>query len=142
MTAGSGRRAGGGADTKISTTMPRPGRYFRWAEFEEASSRKLTARDRRAIATLCRLYLDPMRERFGRCTVHSASRALWHNRRVGGAERSYHLYNLRPGHAAADVHFDQGSPSEWADAARELGAGWVGEYPGHVHVDTRSVRAS
>lgn len=80
-----------------------------------------------------------MRRRFGRCTIHSAGRSDAQNRAVGGAERSYHKYRLRPGHAAVDASFATGTQQEWAAMARTLGPTWSGPYPGHVHVDTRGL---
>lgn len=79
-----------------------------------------------------------MRREFGPCFVHSAKRSHLRNVAVGGAPRSYHLYDLRPGEAAADVSFAQGGPVAWAESALRHGAGWTGLYADHVHVDTRS----
>lgn len=117
--------------------MDRPGRHFAWSEFEHASSARLTSSDRRGIRTLCALYLDPLRDEFGPCTVHSAKRSPERNAAVGGAPQSYHRYDLRPGHAAADVSFARGTARQWARSATRLGARWVGQYADHLHVDTR-----
>ena len=117
----------------------RPGDYFTWTEFSSASSARLTKANRAGIRVLCRVYLDPMRRRFGTCFVHSARRNARHNRRIGGAWRSYHVYSIRPGHAVADVSFARGTPEQWAAYARSLGPTWSDPYLGHVHVDTRDL---
>jgi len=117
----------------------RPGEFFTYREFQLASTIRLSAADRRGLRILCSVYLDPMRRRFGRCQVHSAGRSVKHNAQVGGASRSYHVYRLRPGDAAADVSFATGTPREWAEMARSLGPTWSEEYVGHVHVDTRDL---
>jgi Peptidase M15 len=95
----------------------------------------------------CELILEPMRARFGRCTVVSGYRHPTYNRGVGGEKGSIHQW----GHAesagseavATDLKFARGTPAEWASYARELrtrqygGKGGLGDYPTFVHVDSR-----
>jgi Peptidase M15 len=91
---------------------------------------------------LCRNVIEPLRAKFGRVIVHSGYRNAARNARVGGAPRSYHVMGLRDWQfAAADISFEHGTPAEWARAADRLGVGGLGEYPTHIHVDTRSGRA-
>lgn len=93
------------------------------------------------LSHLCRAVLEPLRAKYGTCTVQSGYRTLHTNVGVGGAPHSYHLYDevKRP---AADVTFATGSPREWARAADHLlPAGGLGVYSGHIHVDLRGYRA-
>lgn len=93
----------------------------------------------RPLRTLVVEVLQPMRDKFGACSVHSAFRNQAHNAHVGGVSNSYHRYNLRPNAPAADVAFARGNPEAWAaEARRRLGnRGGIGKYPSQrfVHVD-------
>jgi Peptidase M15 len=97
-----------------------------------------------ALRRLVTQVLQPMRDRFGKCTVHSGYRNARHNQHVGGASQSHHRYDVRPEAPAADVSFERGSVNEWAvEARRRLGnIGGVGRYPssGFVHVDLGAFR--
>jgi len=95
-----------------------------------------------ALRSLCVNYLEPLRSKFGRAGVTSGYRHAAYNARIGGASLSYHNYDLRSGReVAADVHFERGTPGEWAAYARSLadkrGRGGVGQYnnSGFVHCD-------
>jgi uncharacterized protein YcbK (DUF882 family) len=101
---------------------------------------------------LCRCVLEPLRERFGRCTVVSGYRPPAYNARIGGARRSVHMGGRGGGISgvAADVRFARSRPSEWAVVANQLlgkhypPGGGLGTYPvpgGWIHVDTRGYRA-
>lgn len=111
------------------------GRYFTAAEFGRLEGAELAG-----VGALCALFLDPLRERYGACRVISGKRTVAHNSEVGGAPESRHLYSRRPLEAAADVAFARGSPAQWASTARALsalyGRGGVGQYSGHLHVDS------
>lgn len=99
----------------------------------------------RAVPALKRLVvevLQPMRDEFGACSVHSGYRNASHNGHVNGATNSCHRYDARPKTPAADLSFERGNVNQWADFARRrlnrLGnVGGVGRYPGSrfVHVD-------
>ncbi len=97
-----------------------------------------------ALRRLVTQVLQPMRDRFGLCTVHSGYRNAAHNAHVGGADQSHHRYDVRPDAPAADVSFAGGSVNEWAVEARRLlgNIGGVGRYPssGFVHVDLGAFR--
>lgn len=94
-----------------------------------------------AVRRLCLEVLEPMRERFGVCTVTSGLRSTVHNRAVGGAPRSRHLPDAYKRTPAADVRFARGTPEQWAAMAISMGVGGVGLYRTHVHVDQRQARA-
>jgi hypothetical protein len=50
---------------------------------------------------LCAAILEPIRAKFGPVRVHDGYRDPGHNRRVGGKQTSYHLFEW--GRAAADI---------------------------------------
>ena len=75
---------------------------------------------------------------FGPCTITSGYRNDAHNKAVGGAVTSGHLYG-----GAADVKFKHGTPLEWYtfyDSMYVNGIG-LGIYSAHIHVDCREVKA-
>lgn len=101
---------------------------------------------------LCREVLEPLRDRYGVCSVVSGYRHPAYNRRIGGAQRSVHMGGRGNGIAgvAADVRFAHGGPIQWSQAAEPLmrraypPGGGLGTYPGGggwIHVDTRGYRA-
>lgn len=71
-----------------------------------------------ALRELCVHVLEPMRAKYGRCTVLSGYRHRAYNARIGGARYSQHIYDLGPGSVAADVRFAKGNPTKWARGAR------------------------
>lgn len=101
---------------------------------------------------LCRNVLEPLRERFGACTVVSGYRYPAYNRSIGGATKSVHMGGRGGGlkGVAADVRFAHGTPERWGTVAEEILDRWhppgggLGIYPGAsgwIHVDTRHGRA-
>lgn len=94
-----------------------------------------------ALRRLCVEVLEPMRIVFGPCRVTSGYRTPEHNRRVGGAKGSRHVYAEHHHDPAADVRFSKGTPEQWAARAISMRVGGVGLYRGHVHVDQRRVLA-
>jgi hypothetical protein len=95
-----------------------------------------------ALRRLVRRVLQPMRDEFGQCSVHSGYRNAAHNGHVDGATGSHHRYDEKPDAPATDVSFATGSVDEWARMARQrlkqLGdIGGIGRYhdSGFVHVD-------
>ena len=92
------------------------------------------------------MLLQCIREHFGRpITITSGYRTAAHNKSVGGAAYSQHLYGR-----AADIRV-QGIPVEQLAAYAETclpGTGGIGRYPpragravGWVHVDTRPAKS-
>lgn len=120
----------------------RPGRHFEYSEFiGHGRCKDLTPRQRRDLHDLCQRFLDPLRDRFGPVSIVSGCRSPEHNRAVGGAANSFHMYGRHPGAVAADVLCLRGSSRDWYDFLEARHPGGLGYYPGHVHVDTRAQHA-
>lgn len=125
--------------------------HFRLSEFATHDGTPVPADKVQEYARLCRLVLEPLRARFGTCSVVSGYRHPAYNRRIGGAAKSVHMCGRGGGIAgvAADVRFPRGNERDWARYAEELLArhyppgGGLGVYPGGgwIHVDTRGYRA-
>jgi hypothetical protein len=101
-----------------------------------------------ALRHLVTHVLQPLRDQFGSCSVHSGFRNDAHNAHVKGEDNSHHLYHRRPTSPAADVSFATGNVEAWATAARQrmqaLGnVGGIGRYPAQnfVHVDLGAKRS-
>ena len=92
-----------------------------------------------AVRRLVKKALQPMRNKFGQCTVTSGYRNKLHNQHVGGEATGHHRYDLNPTSPAADVFFASGTVDQWAAEARRLlpDIGGIGRYPNSnfVHVD-------
>lgn len=80
--------------------------------------------------------LQRMRWRIGLpIYVTSGFRCSSHNTEVGGTNGSLHIFGL-----AADIQSSGLRPRELADVADNCGAGGIGVYPRHVHVDVGEKR--
>jgi uncharacterized protein YcbK (DUF882 family) len=122
-------------------TDERLSRHFVLSEFEQHDGTPVPAFAIPPLRQLCRILLEPLRERFGATVVMSGYRTATYNARVGGAPMSFHIYKPSRPYAAADVVPHLGSPAEWYELLDRLGAGGLGLYRGHVHVDNRPGRA-
>lgn len=111
--------------------------HFRLREFAMDDGTPAPIEAENGLARLCRDVLEPMRARFGVCTVTSGYRTRLHNHQVGGARDSRHLYDVHPSTPAVDVKFAKGTPEQWAALAISMKVGGVGLYKGHVHLDQR-----
>jgi uncharacterized protein YcbK (DUF882 family) len=83
--------------------------------------------------------LQKIRSHFGRAvTVTSAYRTAKHNKAVGGATYSQHLYGT-----AADIKVTGVKPADVYAYAETLlpNSGGLGLYPTFTHVDVRAVKA-
>jgi len=102
-----------------------------------------------AVISLCENYLEPMREKFGRCEVISGYRhRAYNNALTGAAANSQHIYDETPRSVAADTRYDRGSPAQWVAHAKRLRAklgneGGIGRYDrdGFIHIDNRGYAA-
>lgn len=83
--------------------------------------------------------LQKIRDHFGKAvTINSAFRTFSHNKKVGGATYSQHLYGT-----AADIKVSGVTASAVADFAETLmpGTGGIGRYSTFTHVDVRKVKS-
>ena len=116
--------------------------HFHLDEFNCKDGTKVPKASVPALERLCTQVLEPLRERFGPCTIMSGYRHQAYNKKIGGAKFSQHVYDLHRNSVAADLTFARGRASEWADAAEPLLAtGGLGRYPGFIHVDNRESKA-
>jgi hypothetical protein len=134
----------GGGGTKAGPQPLRLSAHFVLAEFhcKDPQRTPVPAAAIPALKRLVDVVLEPMRGKFGTCTVHSGFRTDSKNAQVGGATQSQHLYHRTPNDVAADITFAHGTPQEWAaEGDRLLPQGGVGRYKTFVHVDNRTSRA-
>ena len=83
--------------------------------------------------------LQKIRDHFGKAvTINSAFRTFSHNKKVGGATYSQHLYGK-----AADIKVSGVAPSVVADYVETLmpSTGGIGRYSTFTHVDVRKVKS-
>lgn len=76
--------------------------------------------------------LQTIRDIGGRVIINSAYRTATHNKNVGGASKSYHLYGR-----AFDIVSEKLSVDEICELANTLGVKGIIKYPGFVHLDSR-----
>lgn len=110
--------------------------HFRFDEFNCREGGPVPSYMYPHLRALCKDVLEPMRAEFGPAHVNSGHRWRFYNIKIGGALNSFHEYEMRKSQPASDVTFANGSPSEWAAYARQLGKGGVGQYTTFCHVDT------
>ena len=117
-------------------------KHFNLREFSCHDGSYVPAKSHAAVRRLCLAYLEPLRAKFGRCTILSGYRHRAYNMRIGGARFSQHIYDVDPDTVAADLRFAKGTPRQWAAYAKGLRkkygkGGGVGTYDNFCHVDNR-----
>jgi uncharacterized protein YcbK (DUF882 family) len=124
--------------------------HFTVEEFDCHNGAKVQKRDYAGLEVLCRVYLEPMRKKYGPVKVLSGFRTRTYNAAIGGASRSYHVYTSHDGNdQAADIKCARGNPKEWHSTLNWLrnhkrnGRGGLGLYvrSGFCHIDLRDYRA-
>lgn len=135
----------------MAKTRHRLSKHFVIEEFDCKDGTKVKSREYKGLEYLCRQYLEPMRAKFGPCTVHSGYRTVSWNRHVGGEPNSFHIYPMHDGNdQASDVSFATGNATAWHSFANNIrqtkrrGRGGLGLYPrqGFVHIDIRDYAAN
>lgn len=135
----------------MAKTRHRLSKHFVVEEFDCKDGTKVQKRDYNGLSYLCKQFLEPMRAKYGPCTVHSGFRTASYNRRIGGASNSFHIYTIHDGNdQAADVSFRNGNPEQWGATANSIrrqkrkGKGGIGIYPNarFVHIDIRDYAAN
>jgi uncharacterized protein YcbK (DUF882 family) len=129
-------------------TRHRLSRHFTVEEFDCKDGTKVAKRDYNGLEYLCRTYLEPLRAKYGRVTINSGFRTVSHNRSIGGASNSMHVYTIHDGNdQAADVQCAKGGPKDWhrtlnaIRSKKRKGKGGLGLYARFVHVDIRDYKA-
>lgn len=123
--------------------------HFVVEEFDCHDGTKVMPRDYDGLSHLCRVYLEPLRLKFGSVKIMSGFRTFRYNRDVvHGASKSYHVYTMHDGNdQAADITCARGTPFQWHSTLnwirnhRRNGKGGLGLYGTFVHVDIRDYRA-
>ena len=125
--------------------------HFHLNEFhtKDARGSAVPVKSWAAVIRLCQDYLEPMRKKFGTCTVISGYRhRAYNNTLPGAALNSQHIYDETPESVAADTRYERGSVKDWVAHAKTLRAGLgnkggIGQYDrdGFIHIDNRSFSA-
>jgi len=133
----------------MAKTRHRLSKHFVVEEFDCKDGTKVKEREYKGLEYLCRQYLEPMRRRFGACSVHSGYRTKSWNAHVGGETNSYHMYPYHDGNdQVADVSFARGSSADWHAMANSIRRrkrgrrGGLGLYSSFVHIDIRDYEAN
>jgi uncharacterized protein YcbK (DUF882 family) len=123
--------------------------HFTVEEFDCHNGAKVMKRDYNGLEYLCKTYLEPLRKKYGRVTIHSGYRTRAYNASIGGASQSFHIYTIHDGNdQAADVSCSKGSPRQWHATLNSIrskkrsGKGGLGLYSSFVHVDIRDYPAN
>jgi len=129
-------------------TRKRLSKHFTVEEFDCHDGTKVGKRDYNGLEYLCKVYLEPLRKKYGRVTVNSGYRTTAYNRKIGGASNSFHIYTAHDGNdQAADITCAKGGPRDWhrtlntIRARKRKGKGGLGLYARFVHVDIRDYKA-
>jgi uncharacterized protein YcbK (DUF882 family) len=130
-------------------TRQRLSTHFTVEEFDCHNGVKVQRRDYNGLKVLCRIYLEPLRKKYGPVKVMSGYRTRAYNRKIGGASRSYHVYTEHDGNdQAVDIICARGTPRQWHSTAAWIrrnkrgGRGGLGLYGTFVHIDLRDFAAN
>jgi uncharacterized protein YcbK (DUF882 family) len=129
-------------------TRHRLSKHFVVEEFDCHDGALVSARDYNGLEYLCRVYLEPLRQRYGPVKILSGFRTVTWNKRVGGAPDSMHIYTIHDGNdQAADIACARGNPRAWHRTLNTIrshkrkGKGGLGLYSTFVHCDIRDYKA-
>ena len=122
--------------------------HFTIEEFDCKDGTKCRKADWAGLEYLCRTYLEPMRDKYGAVHVNSGYRSRRYNAKIGGASKSYHIYDEHTNDQAADITCAKGNPTQWASTLKWLrknkrgGRGGIGVYDRFCHIDLREYAAN
>jgi uncharacterized protein YcbK (DUF882 family) len=129
-------------------TRQRLSKHFIVEEFDCHDGTKVQSRDYNGLKLLCRTYLEPLRAKYGSVTVLSGFRTVSHNRKIGGATKSFHVYTIHDGNdQAADIRCVRGTPRDWHKTLNTIrrdklgGRGGLGLYNSFCHIDLRDYKS-
>jgi uncharacterized protein YcbK (DUF882 family) len=129
-------------------TRKRLSEHFVVEEFDCKDGTRVMARDYNGLSLLCKVYLEPLRAKYGPVKIHSGYRTIAYNRKIGGAPKSFHVYTIHDGNdQAADISCTRGIPAHWHTTLNwirnhRMGSkGGLGLYNTFVHVDLRDYKA-
>lgn len=115
---------------------------FHIAEFDCRNGTPVPSYMEASLRSLCQEHLQPLRDSGGTVSINSGYRTAAYNAAIGGATQSYHIYDLRKDHPAAD-HIQVGRPAsavqQWHDAHNPPDG--MGYYAGFTHIDDRGYRS-
>ena len=81
--------------------------------------------------------LQKIRDKYNKpVIINSAYRCASHNKKVGGATLSKHVFGM-----AADIRIKGVAPEDIAAYAESIGIKGIGLYPTFVHIDTRRTKS-
>ena len=130
-------------------TRHRLSEHFTVEEFDCHDGTKCQSRDYNGLESLCKTYLEPLRDKYGSVHINSGFRTHDYNAYIGGASGSFHVYTEHDGDdQAADIACASGSPSQWhaflsdIRAKKRNGNGGLGLYSTFVHVDLRDYQSN
>ena len=122
--------------------------HFNSREFNCRDGTPVPKRDYAGLEALCRIYLEPMRKKYGAVRVNSGYRTRAYNARIGGASNSFHIYTAHDGNdQAADITCARGNPTQWWYTLNWLrknkrgGKGGLGKYGSFCHIDMRDYKS-
>jgi uncharacterized protein YcbK (DUF882 family) len=98
-------------------TRKRLSPHFTVEEFDCRDGTKVQPRDYNGLEYLCRIYLEPLRKKYGPVHINSGYRTRAYNASIGGAKNSYHVYTEHDGNdQACDFTCARGTPRDAAAA--------------------------
>jgi uncharacterized protein YcbK (DUF882 family) len=122
--------------------------HFVIEEFDCKDGTQCRDVDHVGLEYLCRTYLEPLRSKYGVVHVNSGYRSASYNAKIGGASKSFHIYDQHSNDQAADITCQNGTPREWHSTAawirqhKRNGRGGLGLCNRFVHIDLREYAAN
>jgi len=130
-------------------TRKRLSPHFTVEECDCRDGTRVSPREYNGLEYLAKVYLEPLRKKYGPVHINSGFRTAAYNRKIGGASNSFHIYTIHDGNdQACDFTCAKGRPSDWhATCAwirsnKRNGKGGLGLYSNFVHVDLRDYAAN